>query len=231
MNDTHAGPPESFLESIQSLTGKSVPDIRKAVENLWHQFQGQEEVLPQWIEPLWARATAHWEWRFALSLLAGALAGVSGWGMAFLRETVSKDPDWRVQEALAKGLDWCCHLRGFEACVPLLRSWLRDADANVRRAAAEGPRVWTKRSYFGTHPEVALELLGLAKADPEEYVRKAVGNAVSDIGKTHPGLVLETLRQWRAHADPAGLRVIRRACRSLLKSHPREVAELLEASG
>jgi 3-methyladenine DNA glycosylase AlkC len=57
----------------------------------------------------------------------------------------------------------------------------------VRRAAAEGPRIWTTRACFKDHPEVAVSLLSALKDDESEYVRKSVGNALRDISGKKQG--------------------------------------------
>ena len=99
--------------------------------------------------------------------------------LAFLRNTVSIHKSWKVQEVLAMAFDNHCKQIGYEAALPLIREWLEDDRANVRRAVSEGLRVWTSRPYFKEHPQVAVELLAAHKADPSEYVRKSIGNALS----------------------------------------------------
>lgn len=66
----------------------------------------------------------------------------------FLRNTVSKHQNWKVQEILAMAFDNHCKSIGYENAVPLITDWLSDANPNVRRAASEGLRVWTSRPYF-----------------------------------------------------------------------------------
>ena len=53
----------------------------------------------------------------------------------------------------------------------------------------EGLRIWTNRPFFKTNPALAIKLLSQHKADPSEYLRKSVGNALRDIGKKHSALV------------------------------------------
>ncbi len=116
--------------------------------------------------------------------------------LAFLRDTVSLHPSWKVQEILAMAFDNHCKNIGYEAALPLLREWLADDRANVRRAVSEGLRVWTSRPYFRDHPEEAVALLAPHREDESEYFRKSVGNALRDISKKHPALVAEELSGW-----------------------------------
>lgn len=114
----------------------------------------------------------------------------------FLRNTVSKHQNWKVQEILAMAFDNHCKSIGYENAVPLITDWLSDANPNVRRAASEGLRVWTSRPYFKDHPSVAIRLLSDRKTDSNEYVRKSIGNALKDISKKHPELVFDEIHKW-----------------------------------
>ena len=110
--------------------------------------------------------------------------------LSFLRDDVSADSNWRVQEVLAKAF------RGYEAALPVIDEWLRNPRPNVRRAVTEGLRIWTSRPYFRDHPGDAIARLSRLRSDASEYVRKSVGNALRDISKKHPELVAAELRTW-----------------------------------
>ena len=114
----------------------------------------------------------------------------------FMRESVSKDENWRVQEVLAKAFDEFCKRTGFEKSLSVIDSWLQDKNPNTRRAVTEGLRIWTSRPYFKENPEEAIRRLADLKNDPSEYVRKSVGNALRDISKKHSALVAAELSAW-----------------------------------
>ena len=116
--------------------------------------------------------------------------------LSFLRDDVSADSNWRVQEVLAKAFDDFCAVRGYEAALPVIDEWLSDPRPNVRRAVTEGLRIWTSRPYFRDHPGDAVSRLSRLRGDSSEYVRKSVGNALRDISKKHPDLVAAELRTW-----------------------------------
>ena len=116
--------------------------------------------------------------------------------LSFLRDDVSADSNWRVQEVLAKAFDDFCAVRGYEAVLPVIDEWLSDPRPNVRRAVTEGLRIWTSRPYFRDHPGDAVSRLSRLRSDSSEYVRKSVGNALRDISKKHPELVAAELRTW-----------------------------------
>ena len=116
--------------------------------------------------------------------------------LSFLRNEVSADSNWRVQEVLAKAFDEFCAVKGYEEALPVIDEWLSDPHPNVRRAVTEGLRIWTSRPYFRDHPGDAVSRLSRLGGDSSEYVRKSVGNALRDISKKHPELVAAELGTW-----------------------------------
>ena len=101
--------------------------------------------------------------------------------LTFMRDEVSKDDNWRVQEVLAKAFD----------------EWLENDNPNTRRAVTEGLRIWTSRPYFKDNPNEAIRRIVALKEDPSEYVRKSVGNALRDISKKFPELIKDELNNWK----------------------------------
>ena len=116
--------------------------------------------------------------------------------LSFLRDEVSGDTNWRVQEVLAKAFDDFCAVRGYEEALPVIDEWLGDPRPGVRRAVTEGLRIWTSRPYFREHPGSAIARLSRLRSDTSEYVRKSVGNALRDISKKYPDLVEAELETW-----------------------------------
>lgn len=116
--------------------------------------------------------------------------------LAFMRDEVSKDDNWRVQEVLAKAFDEFCKQTGYEKSLPVIDDWLQNNNPNVRRAVTEGLRIWTSRPYFKDNPDEAIKRIAALKEDSSEYVRKSVGNALRDISKKFPELIKEELDSW-----------------------------------
>ena len=140
--------------------------------------------------------------------------------LRFLKERVSSDENWRVQEMLAKSFDFICKERGYERALPLIAEWLADGYPNVVRAVTEGLRIWTSRPYFKEHPLEAVVFLSKHKADSSEYVRKSVGNALRDISKKFPQLVLDELASWDQD-DPKVCYTYRLVVKHLLEKEKR----------
>lgn len=128
--------------------------------------------------------------------LAGYIADEYPDALTFLHDTVSRHENWKVQEILAMAFDNYCAKIGYENALPEIREWFQDENANIRRAASEGLRVWTSRPYFKEHPKAAIALLSSHKEDESEYVRKSAGNSLRDISKKFPDLVAAELAAW-----------------------------------
>ena len=116
--------------------------------------------------------------------------------LIFMRDEVSKDDNWRVQEVLAKAFDEFCKQTGYKKSLPVIDEWLKNNNPNTRRAVIEGLRIWTSRPYFKENPSEAIERIASLKEDASEYVRKSVGNSLRDISKKFPELIKAELNNW-----------------------------------
>ena len=94
--------------------------------------------------------------------------------LTFMRDEVSKDDNWRVQEVLAKAFDEFCKNTGYEKALPIIDEWLEN-----------------------DNPNEAIRRIVALKEDPSEYVRKLVGNALRDISKKFPELIKDELNNWK----------------------------------
>jgi HEAT repeat protein len=134
--------------------------------------------------------------RMLATNLLGLIATENNDALCFLKENVSVDENWRVQEMLAKAFDEVCKHRGYEVSLPLIEEWLNDNNPNVIRAVTEGLRIWTSRPFFKENPSVAIALIAKHKESESEYLRKSVGNALRDISKRHTELIRQEVKLW-----------------------------------
>lgn len=134
--------------------------------------------------------------RMLATYMLGELSTIHPEALKLLETRVAEDPNWRVQEMLAKAFDYYCSIRGYEQSLPKIKMWLADPNPNVKRAVIEGLRIWTGRPFFKEHPKVAIHLISAHRSADSEYLRKSVGNALRDIGKKHPAEVSEELSTW-----------------------------------
>lgn len=134
--------------------------------------------------------------RMLATTILGRLAATNDDALCFLKEQVSTDGNWRVQEMLAKAFDEICKRRGYEASLPLIEEWINDDNPNVIRAVTEGLRIWTSRPFFKETPAIAIALISKHKAHESEYLRRSVGNALRDICKKHAELIRNEVQRW-----------------------------------
>jgi HEAT repeat protein len=134
--------------------------------------------------------------RMVAVFVLGDIGAKSGEAVRILREKVSTDSSWQVQEILAQAFNQYCKDVGYEASVPTITDWMVDKNPNVRRAATEGLRIWNSKPYFKQHPQEAIRLLARLKGDESEYVRTAVGNAIRDISRNEDRMVKRELDTW-----------------------------------
>ena len=58
--------------------------------------------------------------------------------LAFMRDEVPKDDNWRVQEVSAKAFDEFCKKIGYKKALSIIDEWLKNNNPNARRAVVEG---------------------------------------------------------------------------------------------
>lgn len=184
----------------------SIDNILDGVLGVEHGFQhildGADEILSAYAkEQCFEVALTLFEHeayqaRMLATTLLGRLATEDNSALRFLKERISTDENWRVQEMLAKAFDEVCKHRGYEASLPLIEEWLNNNNPNVIRAVTEGLRIWTSRPFFKENPAVAITLISKYKAHESEYLRKSVGNALRDISKKHAELIRQEVEQW-----------------------------------
>lgn len=110
--------------------------------------------------------------RMLATTILGRLAVTNNDALCFLKEQVSTDENWRVQEMLAKAFDEVCKHRGYETSLPIIEEWITDDNPNVVRAVTEGLRIWTSRPFFKENPLMAIVLISKHKAHESEYLRR-----------------------------------------------------------
>lgn len=184
----------------------SVDNILSRIVAIEHGFQhildGADEIFSTYTKEqcfeIALKLSRHeaYQARMLATTILGKLATEDNNALCFLKERISTNENWRVQEMLAKAFDEVCKHRGYEASLPLIEEWLNDNNPNVVRAVTEGLRIWTSRPYFKENPSVPIALIAKHKAHESEYLRKSVGNALRDISKKHRELVQSEVQTW-----------------------------------
>jgi len=86
--------------------------------------------------------------------------------------------------------------KSYDQALFTIDKWLKNGNANAKRAVSESLRIWTSRPYFKDNPYEDIWRLASLKDDASEYLRKSVGNALKDISKKFPNLVKAELKSW-----------------------------------
>jgi 3-methyladenine DNA glycosylase AlkC len=185
-------------------------DIKYYTKLFFNEKTGKERysLIPKEAEKLFNENSPENCWKIAMELYNCELYYIQSMGvyilglignkkeLNFLKNTVSKNLSWQVQEFLAMAFDIYCKKNGYIESLETIKEWLSNKNQNVRRAVTEGLRIWTKRPYFKDNPQEAINILSKLRTDESEYVRKSVGNALKDISKTFPELVKRELSKW-----------------------------------
>ncbi|KAA3658552.1 MAG: DNA alkylation repair protein [Calditrichaeota bacterium] len=102
-----------------------------------------------------------------------------------------------------------------------MEKWAVSDNEHLRRLASEGcrPRLpWAMAlPQFKKDPLPVLEILGLLKNDPSEYVRKSVANNLNDISKDNPEIVLGRAKKWLGKSKETDW-IVKHGCRTLLRA-------------
>jgi 3-methyladenine DNA glycosylase AlkC len=109
----------------------------------------------------------------------------------------ASSPDWEIREMALEPLLHAVQ-RYPEFILPRCHVWQQSPDENIRRFVAEGlrPRIGTKWLRDPAKNAPVIEILGMLRHDPAEYVRKSVGNNIKDLSKYMPAVVLDIAAQW-----------------------------------
>lgn len=102
----------------------------------------------------------------------------------------------------------------------LLRPWVSDADAGIRRCAVEATRprgVWCAHiEALKQSPEMGLALLEPVKSDSSKYVLTSASNWLNDASKSKPGWVKQLCARWKKESKTEQTRwLIGRAMRTM----------------
>ena len=185
---------KQYLQHLtDTLTGKDNLKQCREEAALFHKNHTAYECFDTTME---LYESEHFQIQDVAVFLLGHISAERADALSFLKETVSVNPSWKVQEVLAMAFDAFCKTNGYEKSIPVMREWIGSDNANTRRAVTEGLRIWTSRPYFKDYPEKAIELIASLKDDESEYVRKSVGNSLRDISKKFPELVKAELLDW-----------------------------------
>lgn len=106
-----------------------------------------------------------------------------------------------------------------EKSLDQMRTWATSDNFHLRRLASEGLRPklpWsTKLDIFNDQPELVFHILELLKEDPVLFVKKSVGNHMTDWLKVNPEPTKIILKKWRQSENKHTQWIVKRATRKI----------------
>lgn len=106
-----------------------------------------------------------------------------------------------------------------EKCLKQMKSWAKSEDFHLRRLSSEGLRPklpWSpKLDTFNDNPKPVFEILELLKEDEIMFVKKSVGNHLTDWLKVNYEPTKKLLKEWQKSKDKHTQWIIKRATRKI----------------
>lgn len=190
--------PITAEQLLVKLRGKSLRTMRHIC------FEASREINPEsalkLAQELFAKVDPHGP--LAAMLIAGHVSYLLPQALAFLREKCAFSNEAAAQDCLARAFDHYCLNRGYDHALPILRSWSKDPNPNLRRAALEAPRPWSRKEVFARHPDMAIKFISTLKSDESASVRLSAGRALAEVSVDFPELVLKELKTWNLKSAP-----------------------------
>jgi 3-methyladenine DNA glycosylase AlkD len=176
---------QAYMKSAQPFLGVRLPEVRRlAVALARADPPSSVAELREAAEALWRGAT-HREERYAAVALTGLpMARGSLDLLPFYEEVITTGAWWDHVDGVAPRVQGLL-LAHPATMTPLLRDWARAPDRWLRRSAV------IAQLGAEEHTDTALltEVVEVNAADPEFFVRKAIGWALRDLAKTDPAWV------------------------------------------
>jgi 3-methyladenine DNA glycosylase AlkD len=193
---------QAYLKSEMPSLGVRVPEVRRIVKAAAAGLHrpGVDELKATVLE-LWRGATWREE-RYAAIDLTGLRPAAGELGMlAVYEEIIRSGAWWDLVDGVAH------RLRGLlqahpEEMTPVLRRWSTDPDLWIRRASITA-QLGAKSA---TDPALLAAVIEANLADPEFFIRKAIGWALRDYAKADPDWVRAFVRRHGERLSPLSRR-------------------------
>ncbi len=106
-----------------------------------------------------------------------------------------------------------------DLCLKQMNNWAQSDNFHLRRLASEGLRPklpWSTRlDTFNDNPEPVFEILELLKEDEIMFVKKSVGNHLTDWLKVNYDPTAKLLRKWQKSDNEHTKWIVKRATRKI----------------
>jgi 3-methyladenine DNA glycosylase AlkD len=193
---------QAYMKSDMPSLGVRVPEVRRIVKAAAAALPpGSLEELKSSVLELW-RGAAWREERYAAIDLTGLRLAAGELSMLPLYEEIIRSGAWwDLVDGVSHRL--CALLQAHpHELAPTLRRWSKDPDLWIRRAAITA-QLGAKSA---TDPALLAEVIDANLADPEFFIRKAIGWALRDYAATDPDWVRAFVKRRGPELSPLSRR-------------------------
>ena len=193
---------QAYMKSSMPCLGVPVPTVRRLARAAAVRYPpGDLDDLRQSAAALW-RSAEYREERYAATELTGLRMATGRLEfMDLWREMIVTGAWWDHVDAVAHRIG-ALLLAHRDHMTPLIRDWARDPDRWLRRSSI----ICQLRLKSRTDVSLLQEVITVNAADPEFFVRKAIGWALRDYARTDPDWVRALVADQVAVLSPLSRR-------------------------
>jgi 3-methyladenine DNA glycosylase AlkD len=176
---------QAYMKSAIPSLGVRVPEVRRLTlaAAAAHPFDSLEQVRATVLD-LWRGATVREERYAAIDLTGVRMASRDLQMLPLYEEIIRTGAWWDFVDGVAPRIGVLLKAHR-PAITAVLRGWGRDVDFWIRRASITAQL----KAKADTDRDLLREVIEANLADPEFFIRKAIGWALREFGKTDPDWV------------------------------------------
>lgn len=173
---------QAYMKSAIPFLGVRVPEVRRLAlaAAAAHPFDSLEQLRATVLE-LWRGATVREERYAAIDLTGLRMASRDLQMLPLYEEIIRTGAWWDFVDGVAPRIGVLLKAHR-PAITTVLRGWGRDGDFWIRRASITAQL----KAKADTDRDLLREVIEANLADPEFFIRKAIGWALREFGKTDP---------------------------------------------
>jgi 3-methyladenine DNA glycosylase AlkD len=193
---------QEYMKSAMPSLGIRVPEVRRLTAAAVARYPfGSGEQLRATVLELWRTAGFREERYAAIDLTAGRLVATDLQMLPVYEEIIRHGGWWDFADGVAGRL--CALLQAHRPeMTGVILGWSTDPDLWIRRASLTAQL----KAKAGTDPELLRRVIEANLADPEFFIRKAIGWALREYAKTAPGWVADFVAGHEGSINPLSRR-------------------------
>ena len=193
---------QAYMKSAIPSLGVRVPEVRRLAAGavVRYPFDSAEQVRDTVLE-LWRTAGFREERYAAIDLTAGRLVATDLQMLPVYEEIIRDGAWWDFADGVASRICTLLQANRQEMTAVIL-GWSTDPDFWIRRASLTAQL----KAKANTNPELLRRVIEVNLADPEFFIRKAIGWALREYAKTAPDWVAEFVARHQGSISPLSRR-------------------------